>query len=123
MGTKQRATYTEALESIHECLEELARRDDAPQPAEGITFLIQRLDALDKRQEEMLALLRGVNGNVREHGKTLAEHKQWIKDHDAHVHPAVEKRVESVATKTNAFAWIDTALSLLAGLLAGLKLR
>ena len=78
---------------------------------------------MDKRQEEMLSLLRGVNGNVREHGKVLAQHKQWIEDHDAHVHPALEKRVESVATKTNAFAWIDTALSLLAGLLAGLKLR
>jgi hypothetical protein len=60
---------------------------------------------------------------VREHGKVLAQHKQWIEGHDAHVHPALEKRVESVATKTNAFAWIDTALSLLAGLLAGLKLR
>ena len=122
MGTKQRTTYTEALESIHECLEELAKRDGT-QPAKVIALLVQRLDMMDKRQEEMLSLLRGVNGNVREHGKVLAQHKQWIEDHDAHVHPALEKRVESVATKTNAFAWIDTALSLLAGLLAGLKLR
>ena len=122
MGTKQRTTYTEALTGIHKCLETLAEKVDT-RPLQGGDLLEQRLDMMDKRQEEMLSLLRGVNGNVREHGKALAQHKQWIEDHDAHVHPALEKRVESVATKTNGFAWIDTALSLLAGFLAGLKLR
>jgi hypothetical protein len=45
----------------------------------------------------------------------------WMKDHDANVHPALEKQVESTANRTTTFAWIDTALSLLAGVLAGLK--
>ena len=123
MGTKQRTTYTEALESIHECLQELCEKSDTGPLVDAGGLLAQRLDTMEKRQEEMLGLLRGVNGNVRRHSEQLAQQAQWMEDHDAHVHPALEKRVESVASKTNAFAWNDTALALLAGVLGGLKLK
>ena len=121
MGTTQRTTYTKALESIHECLQELCEKSDTGPLVDADGLLAQRLDQIERRQEETLDLLRQQNGNVRRHSEQLAQQAQWIEDHDTQVHPALTKCVESVQTKTNAFAWIDTALALLAGALGGLR--
>ena len=121
MGTKQRTSYTDALVSIHECLQELCEKSDTGPLVDPGGLLAQRLDQIERRQEETLDLLRTQNGSVRRHSEQLAQQTQWMDDHDAQVHPALAKRVESVETKTNAFAWIDTALALLAGALGGLR--
>jgi len=121
MGTTQRTTYTEALVSIQRCLEDLCKKSDTGPLVDPGGLLAQRLDQFERRQEETLDLLRQQNGNVRRHSEQLAQQAQWIEDHDTQVHPALAKSVESVQTKTNAFAWIDTALALLAGALGGLR--
>jgi len=65
----------------------------------------------------MLALLKEMNGRVREHGETLATHGQWMEDHVAATHTALQRDVESVQRQTKAWAAIDTALAFIAGIL------
>jgi hypothetical protein len=120
MGTTKPTTTKDALIAVQECLEDLCHKIGT-KPMQADPALQKQLEYVVSRQDETIELLQQMNGNVRKHGETLAEHGQWMKDHDANVHPALEKQVESTANRTTTFAWIDTALSLLAGILAGLK--
>jgi len=99
-------TYTEALQEILDRLE-----------AGGTSAVVAaRLDEIARRQDETIVLLRKLNGSVREHGQALAQHSQWIADHQQ-AHTVLDKRVDYLGTKLNFASAINLALSFIAGAL------
>jgi len=72
----------------------------------------QVMEALDGIRAE----LHAQNGIVRGHSQTVAEHSQWVKDHQG-VHLVVERRLNHISGKVNAVAVINTALAFIAGAL------
>ena len=103
-------SYSEALKQVLDKLDEVAVA-----PGGGAALLV-RLDTIDKRGEETVDLLRVLNGCVREHGKTLAAHSQWMESHQS-IHKTLDKRVDSVARKANIVTGISGILALIAGAL------
>ena len=121
-SSKTPSTYRDAMLEVLDCLTEISSKIDT-QPLKADPAIEEQLRHLTERQDETIELLRQMNGNVRQHSVLLAEHGQWIKDHETQVHPVLDERVKSVATKANTLGWLDTALSLIAGVLAGLRYK
>lgn len=110
MPTKP-TTTTEALRQIQESLERMEQKADS-RPMKLDPVAQARLDGMDERQDEMLTILKEVNGSVREHGQVLASQGQWITDHaqvhtdHVQAHTDLADKVKSVAAK----AGISTAI-------------
>jgi hypothetical protein len=112
-------TYTQVLTDVHDCLQQIGERLQQPRPTPAVSgeVILMRLDTLDQRQEEMISLLKEMNGRVRAHAELLARHGQWMEDHVAATHTALEKDVEYAVRGTKIVAVVDTALAFIAGIL------
>jgi hypothetical protein len=118
MGSTKQPSYTETLADVRECLRRIAAQTKPlPELSPQNEALLARMDAQDKRQEEMIALLKEMNGRVREHGTGLAVHGQWIEDHVGAAHTALQKDVEYAVRGTKIVAVVDTILAFIAGIL------
>lgn len=117
MGSTKPTTYTQVLVDIRDCLQQLDGHLRQPRPAASGEVILLRLDALDQRQEEMISLLKEMNGRVRAHAELLARHGQWMEDHVAATHTALQKDVEYAVKGTKIVAVVDTALAFIAGIL------
>lgn len=103
-------TYSEVLEAV------LEKLDEATLTPGGGAALLARLDAIDRRQQETVTLLAQTNGHIREHGKLLAGHKQWMESHQL-MHGALDKRMDHLSVKTNIVAGVNGLMALIAGIL------
>jgi len=70
-----------------------------------------RLDNISVRLDEVVDLLKAMNGRTREHGELLAAHGQWLESHQQ-VHEALDKRIDQVSLKTNVIAGVNALLAL-----------
>jgi len=104
-------TTREVLEEIRTALKEVAEKVES-RPMRLDPVAQQRLDASDQRQDEMLQLLRGINGSVHGHSTALAQQGQWITDH-AQVHTELADKVKSIGTKAGIASVVGGAVAVL----------
>jgi len=117
MGSTKPTTYTQTLIDVRDCLRQIDGHLRQPPPTTPDEVILLRLDALDQRQEEMISLLKEMNGRVRAHAELLARHGQWMEDHVAATHTALQKDVEYAVKGTKIVAVVDTVLAFIAGAL------
>lgn len=117
MPPSKPTTYTQTLVDIRDCLQQIGGQLQQPRTTPG-EVILTRLDMLDQRQEEMISLLKEMNGRVREHAELLARHGQWMEDHVAATHTALEKDVESAMKRANIVGALNGALTAIAGILS-----
>jgi gamma-glutamyl phosphate reductase len=117
MPPSKPATYTQTLVDIRDCLQQIDGLLQKPRTTMPSEVILVRLDTLDRRQEEMIELLKTMNGRVRGHAELLARQDQWMEDHVAATHTALQKDVEYAVKSTKIVAVVDTALAFIAGVL------
>ncbi|NIV28414.1 MAG: hypothetical protein GWN58_02530 [Anaerolineae bacterium] len=113
MSSSKKPTYTQALADVHDCLRQIANEIAQGKPA-GDGGIQVMLAQQDRRQEEILKLLREVNGRVRKHGETLSAHDQWMADHVAETHTTLRRDVELTMKRVGIITAVDTVVAFLA---------
>jgi hypothetical protein len=83
------------------------------------TLLETRLEGIERRQDEMLTLIREMNGHVRDHGQQLAGLQQWKGDH-GEAHGAITDDVDNLRGRTYGLATLNGILTAIGSIIAGI---